>query len=834
MKKLLNSFILIICGIFLTLGCGILLSACNPDSGRGGGAPDQPSVSQPGDLETPEQGDDADKEELGSVKDPQVEAVAWTGKGTLESPYVVASVADLQQLATDVNGGTTYSGIYFRQTQDISMSGTQWTIIDASSYSFAGIYDGNNRTISGLTYSGTNKYIGLFGRLSSATVKNVILTSVSLVSTTSSYVGGISGYVSTTSTIKNCRVLSGNIKATGSSIGGIVGYVNKTGCTITNCYNKSSLSVGLYGGGIVGWFNAYTTVLKITNCYNEGKVELQGEGLIGGDVGGVLGVASGSSYCKVNISNCYNTGAISAIDSAPEMSYSAGGIIGSLETAGNSGRLEMKNCFNTGSVSVVNHGANVGGIIGELTVKKSSDKAYIDNCYNIGALRAEGSGYGAYLGGIAGTIEESYSNSITISYCFNYATHTVVCAYSSGNGGIVGYSDDQYHSVVSCYYGKESSQSNTYGGVYSSSLATDAKKTSWDVYQNWGMYEDYVILSGQNSGFPVLTFNKIMSTYAVTYNANGGIIESASSKKDYARFGEEYGKANIYNYEMNRLSFGSGNIWVADEASAKISVSTSTTTAVSYANFFQPYDGLFCASTKYSYILNVTENTYTGTIKFVLASPNDAGGNQDVATDNIIKEISGTGIYSGVFNTASTLGSQPYNLRSFIIIPAGSGGKFSFQLEVFVGDLYSNGWEFSAYREMPSTNDLPVATRSGYDFDGWYKENSFVNKVDASTIVSTSAAHTLYAKWTLRVYTMTINYKSENSTNLTNVGLSVSSGTLAATTLSVGGSTTWKQAYQTSSVTLTVSASNSSSYDYYIRFNSAPTSSSYSGVDSAT
>ena len=41
------------------------------------------------------------------------------GDGTSGNPFQIASVADLRQLATDVNSGTTYSGKYFKLINDI-------------------------------------------------------------------------------------------------------------------------------------------------------------------------------------------------------------------------------------------------------------------------------------------------------------------------------------------------------------------------------------------------------------------------------------------------------------------------------------------------------------------------------------------------------------------------------------------------------------------------------------------------------------------------------------------------------------------------------------------
>ena len=82
------------------------------------------------------------------------------GDGSQKNPYQIASVQDLQQLASDVNGGNTYYGKYFKVTANIDLSGVaNWLPIgDKSnsfgnkSNSFAGTFDGNNSeyTISGM------------------------------------------------------------------------------------------------------------------------------------------------------------------------------------------------------------------------------------------------------------------------------------------------------------------------------------------------------------------------------------------------------------------------------------------------------------------------------------------------------------------------------------------------------------------------------------------------------------------------------------------------------------------------------------------------------------
>ncbi len=49
-------------------------------------------------------------------------AWAWSGSGTSDAPYLIASADDWNTLTTNVNGGTTYSGVYFKQTASFSTS----------------------------------------------------------------------------------------------------------------------------------------------------------------------------------------------------------------------------------------------------------------------------------------------------------------------------------------------------------------------------------------------------------------------------------------------------------------------------------------------------------------------------------------------------------------------------------------------------------------------------------------------------------------------------------------------------------------------------------------
>ena len=48
--------------------------------------------------------------------------------------------------------------------------------------------------------------------------------------------------------------------------------------------------------------------------------------------------------------------------------------------------------------------------------------------------------------------------------------------------------------------------------------------------------------------------------------------------------------------------------------------------------------------------------------------------------------------------------------------------------------------------------ELPVPTKKGYTFDGWFTKKNDGDKVDSTTIVTNGKKHTLYASWTYNIY----------------------------------------------------------------------------------
>ena len=178
--------------------------------------------------------------------------LAGGADGSEDHPYIITTTDGLDLLATKVNGGHDYEGKYFKLGDNIRYphdSGDTWDNEDGTtnnytpigfdhSYPFAGHFDGDNYTISGIRVNNTNNYykIGLFGILSTdnAEIKNVTLDDARIKSI-HYHVGGILGFTGNNnahSKVTNCHVKNVLVKGS-DTVGGVVGS-NSHG-TVSNC-----------------------------------------------------------------------------------------------------------------------------------------------------------------------------------------------------------------------------------------------------------------------------------------------------------------------------------------------------------------------------------------------------------------------------------------------------------------------------------------------------------------------------------------------------------------------------------------------------------------------
>ena len=227
---------------------------------------------------------------LAAAKDP-----GYTIEGN--GSYTVTSADGLMNVAELVNGGKT--DINITLDKNIDLTGKDWTPIGTSfDNSYTGTFDGGGHTITGLTITTKDQFVGLFGYLNRAgTVKNVVMEGIQI---TSNHMfgntGGVAGF--SWGTIENCSV-SGSVSGT-KCVGGVVG-AQKAG-SITGCSSSATVKGTVDVGGVAGekWGS-------MTACYATGNVTLEIDSPKNLSGGGLVGFNGGSSVLA-----CYATGNVNS------------------------------------------------------------------------------------------------------------------------------------------------------------------------------------------------------------------------------------------------------------------------------------------------------------------------------------------------------------------------------------------------------------------------------------------------------------------------------------------------------------------------------------------
>lgn len=225
---------------------------------------------------------------------------------TIESngSYTVTSADGLMNIAELVNGGKT--DINITLDTDIDLTGKDWTPIGTDyDNSYKGTFDGGGHTITGLTFTTNDEYVGLFGYLNRAgTVKNVVMEGVQITSNQiyGGSIGGVVGY--SWGTIENCSV-SGSVSGT-VYVGGVVGA--QIDGSITGCSSSATVKGTVDVGGVAGQTNSSAT---LTACYATGNVTLEIAPKKNIAVGGLVGMNAGSSLLA-----CYATGNVTSTGSS--------------------------------------------------------------------------------------------------------------------------------------------------------------------------------------------------------------------------------------------------------------------------------------------------------------------------------------------------------------------------------------------------------------------------------------------------------------------------------------------------------------------------------------
>ena len=290
-----------------------------------------------------------------------------------------------------------------------------------------------------------------------------------------------------------------------------------------------------------------------------------------------------------------------------------------------------------------------------------------------------------------------------------------------------------------------------------------------------------------NGSLVLKVYYDILS-YNVTFNAMGGTIANGDDIRVVNVDGTStYGQnVNIYYPSMADASPNPENqeaIYTNDYYSnlQYISIANnmflvnSNKSGVSgsyYINWMSKPETLNTVDGKhYTYIFQVVTKSNDNYLAIIGQTSGDLtakfnNGGSYVTTGTI--SSTGTKYVQLVGNTAE---SYSHASRDYIIL-TNKNITTTFYVLLFAGKVTSAN--YSSYITPGSTinMDLPVPTREGYVFAGWYdNEGCTGSPVTESTIVSTASDHTLYAKWTANEYTITFNngktaYMTANPANM--------------------------------------------------------------------
>lgn len=245
------------------------------------------------------------------------EAFSGSGSGSSESPYIIGTCIQLQEMEDDLDARYKLGADIDCSETSTWNSGSGFDPVGEYADSFSGNFDGAGHIISNLFINRpTTDYVGLFGYVDEeSTIESVGLENVDI--TGRHYTGALMG----------------------SNYG-----------TVQNSYSEGTIvSPGGSTGGLAGW-NGINAVIK--NSYSTADVESDGEYV---SMFGYIGGLSGVNDAGALIENSYAAGTVSG--SFGEEYGNAGGL-----TGWNSGTVQ--NSFATGTTTVFGDNSYLGGLIG--------------------------------------------------------------------------------------------------------------------------------------------------------------------------------------------------------------------------------------------------------------------------------------------------------------------------------------------------------------------------------------------------------------------------------------------------------------------------------------
>ena len=292
--------------------------------------------------------------------------------------YHIASVDDLKALATFVNErGLDTTDIDFVLDGDLNLAGVSGLVpIGTQANAFKGNFYGNGHTISNLKISSTGNFVGLFGKVDGATIRDIGLINADV--SGANYVGALVGTAGNNTKIINSYA-TGKVTGTGDQIGGLLGELRDSDAE--NIYSTVEVTGSGNVGGLIGCMTAVSRNITLENAYATGDVTGTGS-----SVGGLVGAVSSWDGSTIqpyitSITNAYATGDVSGNGNVGGfVGLVARGVAHSIDTVYSMGRV---------------HGnSNIGALIGS---NESTNAKFTNAIYN-SSLEISGVGSGSSTG----------------------------------------------------------------------------------------------------------------------------------------------------------------------------------------------------------------------------------------------------------------------------------------------------------------------------------------------------------------------------------------------------------------------------------------------------
>ena len=284
-----------------------------------------------------------------------------------------------------------------------------------------------------------------------------------------------------------------------------------------------------------------------------------------------------------------------------------------------------------------------------------------------------------------------------------------------------------------------------YNGHYLGSYYYDVNSAAWQRFEN-AYKAAYLGLTKLDGAVDVAT---------LTNNLNNAVTALKNGQGRIIYFDVNYGgiKPNLYILPTGSVT-SNGVTTTVNKNTDSVSFSgTSTASAYPFNTQFTPVAGT------YTYSGSIISGSFNGKGCTVLEAHTAAG--QQLG-NRLKVDISG----SSYVSSAAVSATDAPNVKTTNLWVwhssegAGTYNNLTVQYKIEAGG--TNTAYSPTARVAPSNTgvttgsygELPVPTRPGYTFAGWYQEPACTNKIESSTTVSST---TVYAKWTPNEQTLTID-----------------------------------------------------------------------------